>query len=167
MQSDQRIISQLEEAVASSERLLAETKNRHKATVSGLRAEQRNEIEQLQTQVRDYAKALKAVAKSNGLENKEKRRQIRAQRAIWGLRRAIMRKGGNVREYRPTLMAGQRRPCRGRCGPSLPRLRFHCRFQNVPGGITRRPCCIRVARMLRPQQEPPRDPSKPRLVNRL
>ncbi len=85
------------EAVASSERLLAETKNRHKATVSGLRAEQRNEIEQLQTQVRDYAKALKAVAKSNGLENKEKRRQIRAQRAIWGLRRAIMRKGGNER----------------------------------------------------------------------
>ncbi len=68
MQPDQHLISQLEEAVGSARRTLDETKQRHKARISALRVEQRQEIERIQAQVRGYEKALKAVAKSNGQE---------------------------------------------------------------------------------------------------
>ena len=66
MQPDQQLVSQLEEAVESAEKSLEEAKQRHKARISALRAEQRQEIEGIQAQVRGYEKALKAVAKSNG-----------------------------------------------------------------------------------------------------
>ena len=80
MQPDQQLISQLEEAVGSVRRALDETKHRHKARISALRAEQRQEVERIQAQVRGYEKALKAVAKSNGQgETQEERRfQMRA-----------------------------------------------------------------------------------------
>ena len=61
MQSDQQLISQLEEAVGSARRTPDETKRRHKARISALRAEQRRDIDQIQAQVRGYEKALKAV----------------------------------------------------------------------------------------------------------
>jgi uncharacterized coiled-coil protein SlyX len=66
VQPDQQLISQLEEAVGSARRTLNETKRRHKARISALRAEQRQEIERIQVQIRGYEKALKAVAMSNG-----------------------------------------------------------------------------------------------------
>ena len=66
MQPDQQLISQLDEAVASARRTLDETKHRHKASISALRAEQRQEVERIQAQIRGYEKALKAVSKSNG-----------------------------------------------------------------------------------------------------
>lgn len=66
MQSDQQIISQLEEAVRSARRTLDETKRRHKVRVSALREEQRQEIERIQAQVRGYEKPLKAVTRGNG-----------------------------------------------------------------------------------------------------
>ena len=75
MQTDQQLISQLEEAVESAQQSLEETKQRHKARISVLRAEQRQEIEGIQAQVRGYEKALKAVAKSNGQgETQEEKR---------------------------------------------------------------------------------------------
>ncbi len=81
MQSDQQIISQLGDAVESAKQTLEETKQRHKARISALRAEQHPEIDRIQAQVRGYEKALKAVARSNGQEEgqqQEKRFQIRA-----------------------------------------------------------------------------------------
>ena len=81
MQPDQQLISQLEEAVGSAMRTLDETKRRHKARISALRAEQRKEIERIQAQVRGYVKALKAVANGNGREEgqqEEPSLQIRA-----------------------------------------------------------------------------------------
>ncbi len=65
-QSDQQIISQLGDAVESAKQTLEEAKQRHKAHISALRAEQRQEIEGIQAQVRGYEKALKAVAMGNG-----------------------------------------------------------------------------------------------------
>jgi len=67
--------------VEGAKQTLEEAKQRHKARIAALRAEQRQEIEGLQAQVRRYEKALKAVTKSNGLEQGrqvEKRLQIRA-----------------------------------------------------------------------------------------
>ena len=80
MQPDQQLISQLEEAVESAKQTLEEAKQRHKARIAALRAEQRQEIEGIQAQVRGYEKALKAVARSNGQRESldEKRLQIRA-----------------------------------------------------------------------------------------
>ena len=80
MQSDQQLISQLKEAVESARQTLDETKRRHKARISALRAEQRQDIEQIQAQVRGYEKALKAVSKSNGQEKRQQPKplQIRA-----------------------------------------------------------------------------------------
>ncbi len=66
MRSDQRLISQLGDAVEGAKRTLEQAKQRHKARISGLRAEQRQEIEGIQAQVRGYEKALKAVTGSNG-----------------------------------------------------------------------------------------------------
>ncbi len=82
MQPDRQLISQLEEAVRSARLTLEETKQRHKARIAALRAEQRQEIEGIQAQARGYEKALKAVSKSNGRSKgqpEEKRPQIRAQ----------------------------------------------------------------------------------------
>ena len=66
MQPDQQLITQLEEAVGSAKVTLEDTKQRHKARISALRAEQRQEVERIQAQIRGYEKALKAVSKSNG-----------------------------------------------------------------------------------------------------
>ncbi len=66
MQSDQQIISQLGDTVESAKQTLEEAKQRHKARISALRVEQRQEIEGIQALVRVYEKALKAVTKSNG-----------------------------------------------------------------------------------------------------
>jgi hypothetical protein len=79
-QPDQQLISQLEEAVGSARRTLDETKQHHKARMAALRAEQRQEIEGIQAQVRGYEKALKAVTRSNGQREsqEDKRLQIRA-----------------------------------------------------------------------------------------
>ena len=79
-QSDQQLISQLQEAVGSAKQTLEEAKQRHKARITALRAEQRREIEGIQTQVRGYEKALKAVTKGNGqpARQEEKPLQIRA-----------------------------------------------------------------------------------------
>ena len=68
MQSDQQLVNQLRDAVGSAEKSLEETKQRHKARISALRTEQRQEIEGIQAQVRGYEKALKAVARGNGQE---------------------------------------------------------------------------------------------------
>ncbi len=79
MQSDQQLVSQLGDAVESAKKTLEEAKQRHKARIAALRAEQRQEIEEIQAQVRGYEKALKAVTGSNGQrESQEKRLQIRA-----------------------------------------------------------------------------------------
>jgi hypothetical protein len=67
VQPDQQLISQLEDAVEGARRTLEEAKQRHKARIAALRAEQRGEIHQIQAQVRGYEKALKAVA--NGPSN--------------------------------------------------------------------------------------------------
>ncbi len=79
-QSDQQLISQLEEAVRSARQTLDETKQRHKARITALKAEQRREIEGFQTQVRGYEKALKAISKGNGqsARREEEPLQIRA-----------------------------------------------------------------------------------------
>ena len=56
-------------------------KQRRKARIAALRAEQRREIDQIQAQVRGYEKAHKAVTKGNGREEgqqEERRPQIRA-----------------------------------------------------------------------------------------
>lgn len=66
MQADQQLIRQLGDAVEGAKQTLEEAKQRHKARIAALRAEQRQEIEGIQAQVRGYEKALKAVAKSNG-----------------------------------------------------------------------------------------------------
>ena len=66
MQSDQQLIVQLRDAVGSARRTIEETKQRHKARIAALRAEQRREIEGIQAVVRGYEKALKAVTQSNG-----------------------------------------------------------------------------------------------------
>ncbi len=79
MQSDQQIISQLEEAVGSAIRSPDETKRRHKARISALRAEQRQEIDGIQAQARGYEKALKAVAKSNGQEEGQQPKPLQIQ----------------------------------------------------------------------------------------
>ncbi len=80
MQSDQQLISQLQEAAKGAKQTLDKTKQRHKARISAIRAEQRQEIERIQAQVRGYEKALKAVAKSNGQEEGQQPKplQIRA-----------------------------------------------------------------------------------------
>lgn len=80
MQSDEQLIGQLRDAVESAKRTLEQTKQRHKACISALRAEQRQEIGRIQAQVRGYEKALKAVTKSDGQREsqEEKRLQIRA-----------------------------------------------------------------------------------------
>ncbi len=66
MQLDQQLVNQLRDAVGSAEQTLEETKQRHKARISALRAEQRQEIEGIQAQVRGYEKALKAVTRNGG-----------------------------------------------------------------------------------------------------
>ncbi len=66
MQSDQQLISQLGDAVEGAKQTLEEAKQRHKARIAALRAEQRQEIEGIQAQVRGYEKAFKAVSTSNG-----------------------------------------------------------------------------------------------------
>ncbi len=76
MQSDQQLISQLQEAAKGAKQTLEEAKQRHKARILALRAEQRKEIDQIQALVRGYEKALRAVTKGNG--QGEKRIQIRA-----------------------------------------------------------------------------------------
>lgn len=80
MQSDQQIISQLGDTVRGAKQTLEEAKQRHKARIAALRAEQRQEIERIRAQVRGYEKALKAVTKSNGQREsqEEKRLQIQA-----------------------------------------------------------------------------------------
>ncbi len=80
MQPDQQIISQLGDAVEGAKQTLEEAKQRHKARISALRAEQRQEIDGIQARVRGYEKALKAVAKGNGhpARQEEKPLQIRA-----------------------------------------------------------------------------------------
>ncbi len=80
MQSDQQLISQLGDAVESVKQTLEEAKQRHKARISALRVEQRQEIERIQAQVRGYEKALKAVTKGNGqpAKQEEPSLQIRA-----------------------------------------------------------------------------------------
>ena len=81
MQSNQQLIVQLREAVGSAKQTLEEAKQRHKTRISALREEQRQEIEEIQAQVRGYEKALKAVTGSNGRregQQVEKRLQIRA-----------------------------------------------------------------------------------------
>lgn len=80
MQSDQQLVSQLQEAAESAKKTLEEAKQRHKARIAALRAEQRQEIEGIQAQVRGYEKALKAIAGTNGQgENQEEKRiQIQA-----------------------------------------------------------------------------------------
>ncbi len=81
MQSNQQLISQLGDAVEGAKQTLEEAKQRHKARISDLRVEHRQEIEGLQALVQGYEKALKAVAKSNGQEEGqqvEKRLQMRA-----------------------------------------------------------------------------------------
>ena len=80
MRSDQQLISQLGDAVESAKQTLEEAKQHHKARIAALRAEQRQEIERIQAQVRGYEKALKAVTTSNGHREsqEEKRLQIRA-----------------------------------------------------------------------------------------
>ncbi len=45
MQSDQQLISQLGDAVEGAKKSLEETKQRHKARITALRAEQRREIQ--------------------------------------------------------------------------------------------------------------------------
>jgi hypothetical protein len=72
MQSDQQLISQLGDAVEGAKQTLDETKQHHKARISALRAEQRQEIERIQAQVRGYQKALKAITGSNGQGEKPK-----------------------------------------------------------------------------------------------
>ena len=79
MQSDQQLISQLEEAVGSARQTLDETKRRHKARISALRTEQRQEIEQIQAQVRGYEKALKAVSKSNDQGERQQPKPLQIQ----------------------------------------------------------------------------------------
>ena len=66
MQSDQQIISQLEEAARSTRQTLDETKLRHKSRILALRGEQQRETQRLQGQIRGYEKALKAITKGNG-----------------------------------------------------------------------------------------------------
>ena len=66
MQTDQQLISQLQEAAKGAKQTLDETKQRHKARITALRSEQRQEVERIQAQVRGYEKALKAVAMGNG-----------------------------------------------------------------------------------------------------
>ena len=44
MQSDQQLISQLQEAAKGAKQTLEEAKQRHKARISALRTEQRQEI---------------------------------------------------------------------------------------------------------------------------
>ena len=45
MQTDQQLVNQLRDAVGSAAKSLEETKQRHKARISALRAEQRREID--------------------------------------------------------------------------------------------------------------------------
>ncbi len=80
MRSDQQLIVQLGDAVGNAQKTLEEAKQRHKTRISALREEQRQEIEEIQAQVRGYEKALKAVTGSNGQREsqEEKRLQIRA-----------------------------------------------------------------------------------------
>ena len=53
---------------------LEEAKQRQKARIAALRAEQRQEIEGIQAQVRGYEKALKAITGTNGQgENQEEK----------------------------------------------------------------------------------------------
>ncbi len=65
-QSDQQLISQLQEAAKGAKQTLDKTKQRHKARITALRAEQRREIHGLGARVKGYEKALKAVRGSNG-----------------------------------------------------------------------------------------------------
>ena len=88
MQSDQQIISQLGDAVESAKQTLEEAKQHHKARITALRAEQCQEIEGIQAQVRSYEKALKAVTKGNG--------QAPAKSSRFGLR---VESGAQERHY--------------------------------------------------------------------
>lgn len=80
MQSDQQIISQLGDAVEGAKQTLEEAKQQHKARIAALRVEQRQEVERIQTQVRGYERALKAITKGNGRreDQEEQRLQVRA-----------------------------------------------------------------------------------------
>ena len=78
-QSDQQLISQLQEPAKGAKQTLEEAKQRHKARSAALRAEQCQEIERIQDQVRGYEKALKAVAKSNGQEEGQPPKPIQIQ----------------------------------------------------------------------------------------
>lgn len=66
MQSDQELISQLQEAAKGAKQTLDEAKQRHKARITALKVEQRREIHGLGARVKGYEKALKAVRGSNG-----------------------------------------------------------------------------------------------------
>ena len=77
MQSDQQLVNQLRDAVGSAEKSLEEAKQRHKARIAALRAEQRPEIEGIQAQVRGYEKSLKAIAKGNGQSARQERSRFR------------------------------------------------------------------------------------------
>ena len=79
MQPDQQLLNQLRNAVGSAEKTLEETKQRHKARISALRAEQRREIEGIRAQVRGYEKALKAVTRSNGQEEGQQPKPLQIQ----------------------------------------------------------------------------------------
>lgn len=68
MQSDRRLVSQLEEAVGSAQKALEETKHRHKARVSALRAEQRREVEQIQASGSGVRKSPQGRFKEQRLE---------------------------------------------------------------------------------------------------
>ncbi len=80
MQSDQQLISQLQEAAKGAKQTLDETEQRHKARITALKVEQRREMHGLGARVKGYEKALKAVTGSNGQgeSREEKRLQIQA-----------------------------------------------------------------------------------------
>lgn len=88
MQSDQQLISQLGDAVEGTQQTLEEAKQRHKARITALRAEQRQEIEGIHAQVRGYEKALKAVTGSNGQREIQGRKGfrfgLRKESGAWG-----------------------------------------------------------------------------------
>ena len=76
MQSDQQLISQLGDAVESAKQTLEEAKQRHKARIAALWAEQRQEIEGIQAQIRGYERALKAITKSNGQRESQEEKPL-------------------------------------------------------------------------------------------
>lgn len=66
MRSDQQLIGQLREAVEGAKQALEQAKQRQKARILALRAEQQRETQGLQGQIRGYEKALKAITRDDG-----------------------------------------------------------------------------------------------------